>query len=45
MQPQWKNTDSHGLKPMKICLSVGLNTKEVIIFKKYLKWNVKETGG
>jgi hypothetical protein len=45
MQPQWNNTDSHGLKPMKICLSVGLNMKEVILFKKYLGWTVKETVG
>jgi hypothetical protein len=43
MQLQWNNTDSHGLKPVKIFSSAGLNMKEVTLFKRHLGWTVKET--
>jgi hypothetical protein len=43
MFPLWNNIGSHGIKPMKLYLLVGLIMKEVIVFKKYLGWIVKET--
>jgi hypothetical protein len=45
MFPLWNNTGSHGLKPVKICLSAGLNMKEATLFKRHLGGPLKETIG
>jgi hypothetical protein len=43
MQPQWNNTYFHGPKLVKMCLSVGINMREITLFKGYLRLTVIET--